>query len=231
MTTTAEIIPSDRLERLPIFPLPNAVLIPQGHLPLHVFEPRYRELVADCISDDRMMAIALLAREEAAQLEPFGSERPAPALRPVAGLGYIDVHQELPDGRSLIVLRGLMRVEIREERETKTPYRVVRAGRIHDAPVADGDAASDAMTVVQQLVQQLGGLIPDNAGRTLVEVCMREREPGKLADLVGSAVVLEPEERQRFLEQTDVLRRLDSATGALATVIDRLRQGDELDLN
>ncbi len=224
MTTTAQIIPTDRLERLPVFPLPNAVLIPQGHLPLHVFEPRYRRLVADCMGDDRMMAIALFARDETSHLD-------RPPLRPVAGLGCIEVHQELPDGRSLIVLRGLMRVEIRGERETEAPYRVVRAGRLDDAPLTDSEAASDAMAVVQQLVQRLGGLIPDNAGRTLVEVCLRERDPGKLADVVGSAVVLEPKERQRFLEQTDVLRRLEGATGALARMIDRLRDGDEHVLN
>jgi Lon protease-like protein len=222
--TTAQIVASERLDHLPIFPLPNAVLIPQGHLPLHVFEPRYRQLVSDCMDGDRMMAIALLERDETSHLD-------RPPLHAVAGLGYIDIHQELPDGRSLIVLRGVMRVEIRGERETDTPYRVVRAGRLRDAPPSSGGAATDAMTVVRQLVRQLGGLIPDDAGRTLVEICSRERDPGKLADLVGSAVVLEPSERQAFLEQVDVMRRLECATGALASVIDHLREGGDHVLN
>ena len=48
------------LEALPIFPLPNCVLLPGGLLPLHVFEPRYRELTRDCLAGDQLMAVARL---------------------------------------------------------------------------------------------------------------------------------------------------------------------------
>src|SRR5258706_13100466 len=94
---------------LPLFPLPNVVLFPNVFLPLHVFEPRYRAMVADALASDRMIGMVLLRPGWEAAYE----ERP-----PVFSIGCSGVitHVErLPDSRFNIVLRGLERFRILEE--------------------------------------------------------------------------------------------------------------------
>src|SRR5215470_7185187 len=103
--------PLDRsaLAALPIFPLPNCVLLPGGLLPLHVFEPRYRELTRDCLAGQRLMAVARLQPGHEAAY--FGR----PPVHDLAGLGRIICSDELADGRFHILLRGIGRVRIVEE--------------------------------------------------------------------------------------------------------------------
>src|SRR5580765_8464019 len=94
---------------LPIFPLPNVVLFPNVFLPLHIFEPRYREMVADAVKSDRLIGMALL--------QP-GWERDyegRPPVYPVGCSGVITHVDQLADGRYNIVLRGVERFRIREE--------------------------------------------------------------------------------------------------------------------
>src|SRR5689334_14855014 len=97
------------LDGLPIFPLPNAVLLPGGLMPLHVFEPRYREMTRDALDGARLLAIARLKPGYEAKYQ----ERPA--VFPAAGLGRIIASEELADGRFLLVLRGIARVQIERE--------------------------------------------------------------------------------------------------------------------
>src|SRR5689334_16300545 len=92
---------SASLSDLAIFPLPNCVLLPGGLLPLHVFEPRYRELTRDCLAGNRLMAIA--------RLQP-GYEvayHARPPVQPLCGVGRILCADELPDGRFHLLLRGV----------------------------------------------------------------------------------------------------------------------------
>src|SRR5689334_23514789 len=96
------------LAELSIFPLPNVALFPGAMLPLHVFEPRYRELVRQVLGARKIMAVA--------RLRP-GYERDyegRPPLYDVCGVGALESHNERPDGRFDIVLRGLARVRIVE---------------------------------------------------------------------------------------------------------------------
>ncbi|MYK90359.1 MAG: ATP-dependent protease, partial [Acidobacteria bacterium] len=104
-------------ERIPIFPLPNVVLFPQVFLPLHIFEPRYREMVADAIDGDRLIGMALL-RE--------GWQRhagPNPPIFPIGCAGRITHVASLPDGRYNIVLRGVDRFRVRDEDQSRA-YRI-----------------------------------------------------------------------------------------------------------
>lgn len=90
--------------KAPIFPLGNVVFFPHTFLPLHVFEPRYRALVADAMGGERLIVI-VLAREE----RPPGLP---PDIHPIGSVGRIEVAQRLADGRFDIVLRGLSRVAL-----------------------------------------------------------------------------------------------------------------------
>src|SRR5262245_32445056 len=96
------------LEALPIFPLPQTVPLPRALLPLHVFEPRYRAMVKDCMATHKAMAIALI--RETAERDAHGH----PAIEEVAGLGLIVDHSALPDGRFNILVQGKARVRLSE---------------------------------------------------------------------------------------------------------------------
>jgi len=94
---------------LPIFPLPNVVLFPNVFLPLHIFEPRYREMVADAVKSDRLIGMALLRPGWEQNYEGH------PPVYPVGCSGVITHVDQLQDGRYNIVLRGVERFRIREE--------------------------------------------------------------------------------------------------------------------
>ena len=83
-------ISDNTLERLPIFPLGNAVLFPNTDIPLHIFEPRYRQLMDDIIDKDRLFALALLNKDESALQMPTGGDALVrPPVYPIAGLGLV----------------------------------------------------------------------------------------------------------------------------------------------
>src|SRR3954465_13931138 len=92
-----------------LFPLPNLVLFPQVMQPLHIFEPRYRQMTADALAGDRFLALALLKPG----WEPTYSGNPD--IYPIACLGRIIADQRLPDGRYNILVRGLSRIEVVRE--------------------------------------------------------------------------------------------------------------------
>ncbi|MGF1607173.1 MAG: LON peptidase substrate-binding domain-containing protein [Rhodothalassiaceae bacterium] len=100
---------------LPIFPLPGALLLPGGKLPLNIFEPRYLAMVRDAMKTDRMIGM-IQPRDEA---DP-------PALYDIGCAGRITSFTETDDGRYLITLTGVSRFQVVEEMERTTPYRLVR---------------------------------------------------------------------------------------------------------
>src|SRR6266478_1874185 len=102
---------------LPLFPLPNVVLFPNVFLPLHIFEPRYRDMIADAIESDRMIGMVLL--KAGWQHEYEGR----PPVYPIGCSGVITHVDRLADGRYNIVLRGVERFRILEEEHDRA-YRL-----------------------------------------------------------------------------------------------------------
>ncbi|HEY1605225.1 MAG TPA: LON peptidase substrate-binding domain-containing protein [Allosphingosinicella sp.] len=101
---------------IPIFPLAGALLFPRAHLPLHIFEPRYRAMVRDALGGERLIGM----------VQPRDQREP-PALFGVGGLGRIAAADELDDGRFNIVLEGIGRYRIARELAVETLYRQVEA--------------------------------------------------------------------------------------------------------
>jgi len=118
----------------PMFPLPNVFLFPGMSMPLHIFEPRYRQMIEDSLDGPGRIVIASVL--EGRQDELAGS----PPVHHIAGLGEIMRHERLPDGRFLILLVGLARVLIRETPSERL-YRKVEAIVLRERPV-DASVAS-----------------------------------------------------------------------------------------
>src|ERR687888_1571851 len=102
---------------IPIFPLPNAVLFPNVYLPLHIFEARYRAMVADALKGDRIIGMVLLQPGYEADYEG------RPPVYPTGCAGLVTHSEPLPDGRYNIVLRGIEKFRITAEDHSK-PYRL-----------------------------------------------------------------------------------------------------------
>jgi Lon protease-like protein len=208
--------------QLPIFPLPDVVFFPDTVLPLHVFEPRYRRMIADCLAGERRLAVTMLRP---------GWERDyhgRPPVHAVAGAGEIVQAEALADGRYNILLDGQMRIRIEEELATDTPYRLVRARRLTDVLPADSGAAlGDRLRTLRaayaKLLDALGQAHADVVGRLTVAGAT----PGAVIDRIVSAVVPDAEVRQRILEAEDIAERLDLALTALSDLLTLVAGADD----
>jgi len=100
---------------LAVFPLPGAILLPGGKLPLNIFEPRYLDMVRDAMSGERLIGM----------IQPRTTETDPPSLFDVGCVGRITSFTETEDGRYLITLTGLSRFKLVEEMATTTAYRMV----------------------------------------------------------------------------------------------------------
>ena len=201
--------------RIPVFPLPEIVFFPETVLPLHVFEPRYRRMVADCLDGDGWLAVAMLRPGWEKDYEG------RPPIHAIAGAGEILQAERLADGRFNILLDGRARIRVeREEDADDRPYRVVRARRLR----AEGPPAGDATFVESlrglraahaKLLAALGQGHADLVGRLTVAGAA----PGVVIDRIVSAVVPDLTVRQRVLEAVDLTERLQIASSALADLL------------
>jgi len=112
--------------RLSIFPLPGALLFPQLHLPLHIFEPRYRAMVSDAMARDRRIAMI--------QPRPDSEDRDRPGLFEIGCVGRIAEVEALEDGRYNLILQGLALFRLVREIEVTTPFRQIEAELLPTPP-------------------------------------------------------------------------------------------------
>ena len=111
--------PADLPQRLPVFPLAGALLLPRAELPLNIFEPRYLEMITDAMASERLIGMI--------QPEPDFEKDERPPLLKVGCAGRITAYAETPDDRILVTLTGVSRFAVVEELDTDLPYRQVVA--------------------------------------------------------------------------------------------------------
>src|SRR5262249_39226912 len=189
--------------RIPIFPLPEVVFFPETVLPLHVFEPRYRQMIADCLAGDRWLGVVMLRP---------GWEKDyqgRPPVHAVAGAGEVIQAEALADGRYNILLDGRARIRILEEEPPNgCLYRIGRAQRMEDCGPSPSDRAfpgrlQELRTAHARLLMALGQSHPDVVGRLTIAGA----SPSAVIDRIVSAVVPDADVRQRVLEAVDVSER------------------------
>ena len=208
------------LHELPIFPLSQVVLFPHARLPLHVFEQRYRKMLADCLAGHGMMAVAMVP-DPADIVDDQGN----PRIAPIAGVGYVAQHELMADGRSNIVLLGLQRVRM-EELPLQGPYRRVRATVLR--PKETRVSETDRVALVAAATAFLGELKKRDQE---LELELKSNDAGELADLCAHHLVLSPDVRQRALEELDPNKRVALVTRELAMQKAALTAGEARDLN
>lgn len=202
------------LSRLKVFPLQGVVAFPRAPTPFHIFEPRYRDLTADALAGDKILAIATIADGEEA---PLMSE----AVRPIACACVIEDHERLADGRYHILVRGLARVRLLREVPSSKLYRMFRAETVDDVlPEAGPDSLTDKAHALEQVLIEIAQGLPAESGAPqLAEQGARLHSPGALADLAAAALVTDGDARYSVLAEPDVSRRLDLVTGEAAAVL------------
>ncbi len=180
---------------IPIFPLPDAVLFPGVFLPLHIFEPRYRQLVSDALLGDRIIGMVLL---KPGWRDDYHGR---PPVYPIGCAGLITHAEAAGDGRYNIVLRGLQKFALVDE----SGDRSYRLG--HVRMVIERDAALDA-DIIRDHRRRLEVLLgPDHEGAR-VDVLMPPTMPDEeLINALAQYLEFEPVERQALLERDGTAAR------------------------
>ena len=184
---------------IPIFPLTSTVLMPGEVLPLHIFEPRYRDMVRDALATHRVIGMVQALPDDPA--EDIGAAK----VREVGCVGFIAQHEELPDGRFLMWLLGLERFRIDQELPTATAYRQVR---VHYTPI---ETSALRLAGIQPLRQELRSMLPrlvdaDDSTQALLARQMEEVSDTHLIALACQILELGADRKQAILEaasQTD----------------------------
>ncbi|HEY6035191.1 MAG TPA: LON peptidase substrate-binding domain-containing protein [Kofleriaceae bacterium] len=201
----------DALSSLPMFPLPNCVLLPGGLLPLHVFEPRYRELTRDCLAGHQFMGVARL--RPGYETTYYGR----PPVYERFGVGKIICSEELPDGRFALLLRGVARVELARELPSERAYRRVEARMLADADHDRADAFDHHRRLIT-LCDRLAEVI-DAGGPQLRDLARSFDDPGMCADAIAAALVMDCDARQELLEAIDPIGRIQRTLGYVSHML------------
>lgn len=200
------------LDRMPLFPLPNAILLPYEMVPLHVFEPRYRAMIRDVLEDGRPIGIVQLAPGWESEYD----ERPR--VERVFGAGHVVRHEKLSDGRYNILVRGIGRVRLVEELAPEKLYREARVEAVVDTVREGSDVAALAESMTR-MIFALCSSRPGPGASALAELAARAKAPGDLADVVIAALVTDGALRRRSLMDADVVQRVETAQAAIAELL------------
>ena len=183
---------------LPIFPLPNVVLFPNVFLPLHIFEPRYLDMVTDALEGDRIIGMVLLRPGWEGDYEG------RPPVYPVGCAGLITHAERMADGRYNIVLRGLEKFRVTEEDSTR-PYRLAQIQSIMEAL---SEADRQVMRSERRRLEAL--LVPQPKGRGLDPKVPPSMPDEDLVNALAQYLELEAVEKQALLEREGLLSRCRS---------------------
>ena len=197
---------------IPVFPLPGAILLPRGQLPLNIFEPRYLNMIDDAMAGDRVLGL----------IQPSGGPARLPSLSAVGCAGRITSFAETSDGRYLVTLTGVARFRVASELPTQTPYRQVRAAF---APF-EADLSSPVGGVEFDREAFFAGL-KQYLERRQLEIDWETAEAAPQEALINSlsmALPFEPAEKQALRESPALSDRVEVLTTLMR--IDAAETGD-----
>ena len=182
---------------IPLFPLPNVVLFPATQLPLHIFEPRYRAMVADALESERLIGMVMLRPGWESQYEA------EPPVYPIGCAGFITHADRLQDGRYNVILRGLEKFRITQERRARTGLEAYRVARIQS--ISEGAALSTPRADISEARRRLERLIAKRLQRNAEDTIPKDIPDEDLVHAIAQH--LEPLEKQALLECDGLLQR------------------------
>ena len=184
--------------RLPMFPL-GTVLLPQAHLPLHIFEPRYRALIRDVLAGDGEFGVVLIER---------GQEVGGGDIRfPVGTVARVVQTAELPDGRWLVDAVGTERFRVTEWLP-EDPYPQALVEVVEDGPDPAGPEAAERRTTVERLLRQVLAIQVELGYPAPSAVRSLDEDPGIAAYEAALLSPIGPMDAQKVLEAPDTVTRL-----------------------
>lgn len=195
--------------RIPLFPLPRVVLLPGAFLPLHIFEPRYRAMVADALSGDSTIGMAMLK-------PGWELGGPTPEIFPVGGAGRIVASERLADGRYDIVLEGVFRYRVLDELPP-SPYRMARVEEVESIPFRTD---AEASRVCAEAISLFAGI---SEAMSLPPLPEETLSPERLGSELALRLRYEPSELQEVLETDSLATRLDALIRRMRDWEDRIR--------
>lgn len=161
-------------------------------MPLHVFEPRYRAMLADALESDRLIGMQLLRGDDS------GAEG-RPGVFSIGCAGEVVHHEPLEDGRSNILLRGRFRYRIEREPPTETPWRVAEVTPLPIAPLPPADGGGRGPADLRRLLIESVRRLADAAGRPGARELSRRLSDEGLVNEAASRLGLDAEEGYRVL--------------------------------
>ncbi|HEX5874051.1 MAG TPA: LON peptidase substrate-binding domain-containing protein [Pyrinomonadaceae bacterium] len=187
------------LSNLPLFPLP-VVLFPGVPLPLHIFEPRYRQMLSDIQLSDNMFGLAYF--------DPSVSENEVPPAGHVGCVAEVTETQTFPDGRSTIMTLGVIRYRIESYVERGDPYLVAQVSYFEDDEEDESRLTATAREVAETFTRIAQAVRTINDERaTLPDIT--DTEPQRLSFLVAAAMEIESDVKQELLELRSTSERLE----------------------
>ncbi|MEK9903697.1 MAG: LON peptidase substrate-binding domain-containing protein [Rhodospirillales bacterium] len=184
---------------VPVFPLAGVLLLPRAHLPLHIFEPRYRAMTEDALAGDGMIAMIQPRDPSSAEVNP--------ELYPVACLGRIVNEERLEDGRWQLTLEGVIRLRVTEELPLRHGYRSVQADYsefVDDLRSFDGAKSIDRDALLAAFFRYLGG-----RGLSTDQEAISRLKDEPLVNALAMACPFYPAEKQALLQSKTVMDRAE----------------------
>lgn len=195
--------------RIPLFPLPGVVLLPGTLLPLHVFEARYRAMVADALAGDRTIGMAMIKPGWERGEEP-------PEIHAVGGAGEIIESERLEDGRYNILLEARFRYRVLSE-TPPDPYRVADVEEIPSVPFPDSRGQARSLEIARALFAEVLGRL------ALPPLPDEDLAPERLASELALRLRYAPAELQSLLEEDSLSRRFETLIGRMLEWRGRIR--------
>jgi len=181
-----------------LFPLPNVVLFPKIRLPLHIFEPRYRQMMRDALGSDHRIAIGLL--QPGWESNYYGN----PPVFDICCVGLIDSFEELQDGTFNLVLHGELKIRIQKVLEDH-PYRLVEAAALQDQTPTENapETKAERLRIQEMAIEHFTLRVPE----TPVAGVLRQFGFEELVNWLAGNLAFTPAQKQELLELDDLRER------------------------
>jgi ATP-dependent Lon protease len=197
------------VSELPIFPL-ALVLFPGVPLPLHIFEPRYRQMLTDVRAGNSLFGVSYF--------DPSSSEKDMPAPGHVGCVAEVTETQMMPDGRSNILTVGIIRYRLEEYVERDDPYLLARVSYFEDEeedPNLLGESARDVADTFTRIARAVRTINDERANLPDIS----DTEPQRLSFLVAAAMEVDTDVKQDLLELRSTAERLQRLRNMLSRAV------------